>query len=237
MRYCYPNTGETKGVGATLWTKLDADGKDRLDVRFLHVHKRRHHKRTIAQINNKPAAQSTFNNSLGGESFSRHTKTARRMSNASTTAPENQGLPHHHHRGASSFADTGNGFDNPIELDDSDDEEDKSPIKVESADKMESTNQVPIKTESNEDEQGEVFCLNEYSSADIAELLSQKGDSFKKFAQELKEADIHGGILAELLTDGKEAFDSFLDEAGLEGALLRRSVYFDLNGIPRRNDV
>lgn len=93
----------------------------------------------------------------------------------------------------------------------------------------------PGETPSFDNDARSILYLEDFASAELAERIAGKGEPFHGFAQAIREADLSGNFFAELLVQGKEAFEEVLDDAEVKGKLVRRSLYHEfLKEIPRR---
>lgn len=77
--------------------------------------------------------------------------------------------------------------------------------------------------------------LNYYDANALAMLLQEKGQAFRPFAAQVRKADIRGAYLVDLLSEGKESFDQFLDAIKVVDMLMRFSIWRAFDVIPRRS--
>ena len=76
-------------------------------------------------------------------------------------------------------------------------------------------------------------CLESKDADDIANLFQGYGALFAHFCEQIRRNSFNGKDLAYELDDGKEAFDDFLQQAGIDNFLTRRKIYRILESLPR----
>jgi hypothetical protein len=78
--------------------------------------------------------------------------------------------------------------------------------------------------------------LEEYSAAEVAQLVAGKGAKFQALAEQLQEADVKGAFIVDELKKGEDHFQNkFLHELlGLDDKCLRWSVHKSFQQIPSR---